>query len=173
MFYHTLTELSRWLSGKESACQLGFSPWVGKIPGVGNGNPLQYSCLGNLMERGAGVLQFTALQRVGRNWACTHTLTVLLYCMLIYTLFFCYLYLYFSLIFQAPNIVNRSITIMIFIYCIWKGLPNISSLDLFFFGGYLIGIYNRHKLWVHRKLGIVVTVEAELFTVVAVTGKVH
>ena len=26
---------------------------VGKIPGGGNGNPLQYSCLRNLMDRGA------------------------------------------------------------------------------------------------------------------------
>ena len=25
----------------------------GLCPGVGNGNPLQYSCLGNLMDRGA------------------------------------------------------------------------------------------------------------------------
>ena len=31
----------------------GFSPWVGKIPGGGNGNPLQYSCPGNPMDRGA------------------------------------------------------------------------------------------------------------------------
>ena len=30
-----------------------FDPWVGKIPGEGNGNPLQYSCLGNPMDRGA------------------------------------------------------------------------------------------------------------------------
>ena len=44
---------------------------------------------------------------------------------------------------------------------------------IFFFGSYFIGIYNRHELWVRRKLRIVVTVEAELFTVVAVTGKVH
>ena len=28
-------------------------PWVGKIPGEGNGNPLQYSCLENPMDRGA------------------------------------------------------------------------------------------------------------------------
>ena len=28
-------------------------PVLGKSPGVGNGNPLQYSCLGNLMDRGA------------------------------------------------------------------------------------------------------------------------
>ena len=30
-----------------------FDPWVGKIPGEGNGNPLQYSCLENSMEGGA------------------------------------------------------------------------------------------------------------------------
>ena len=42
--------------GKESTCQCrrhGFDPWVGKISGVGNGNPLQYSCLGNSMNIGA------------------------------------------------------------------------------------------------------------------------
>ena len=41
----------------ESACSQcrrpGFDSWVGKIPGVGNGNPLQYSCLENSMNRGA------------------------------------------------------------------------------------------------------------------------
>ena len=48
-----------WLNGKESTCQSrkhrghGFDPWVGKNPGGGNGNPLQYSCLGNPMVRGA------------------------------------------------------------------------------------------------------------------------
>ena len=30
-----------------------FNPWVGKIPGEGNGNPLQYSCLEIPMDRGA------------------------------------------------------------------------------------------------------------------------
>ena len=28
-------------------------PWVGRSPGEGNGNPLQYSCLENPMDRGA------------------------------------------------------------------------------------------------------------------------
>ena len=28
-------------------------PGSGRSPGEGNGNPLQYSCLGNLMDRGA------------------------------------------------------------------------------------------------------------------------
>ena len=36
--------------GKESACNAG-DP--GRSPGEGNGNPLQYSCLGNPMDRGA------------------------------------------------------------------------------------------------------------------------
>ena len=51
--------LSRWLSGlkkKKSACQhrrYRFDPCVGKIPREGNGNPLQYSCLVNPMDREA------------------------------------------------------------------------------------------------------------------------
>ena len=31
----------------------GFDPWVGRSPGEGNGNPLQYSCLENPKDRGA------------------------------------------------------------------------------------------------------------------------
>ena len=45
-----------WLSGKESACQFRrceFNLCVQKIPGEGNGNPLQCSCLGNPMDRAA------------------------------------------------------------------------------------------------------------------------
>ena len=42
--------------GKESACSAGdpgLIPGSGKSPGEGNGNPLQYSCLENRMDRGA------------------------------------------------------------------------------------------------------------------------
>ena len=41
---------------KESACNagdLGLIPRSGRSPGEGNGNPLQYSCLENPMDRGA------------------------------------------------------------------------------------------------------------------------
>ena len=44
-------------SGKESTCQcrrqkrLGFNSWVGEIPGGRSDNPLQYSCLGNLIDK--------------------------------------------------------------------------------------------------------------------------
>ena len=47
-------------SAKEPACQCGrrrrrgFNPCIGKIPwSGGRGNPLQYSCLENPMDRGA------------------------------------------------------------------------------------------------------------------------
>ena len=42
--------------GKESACSaeaLGLIPGLGRSPGEGNGNSLQYPCLENLMDRGA------------------------------------------------------------------------------------------------------------------------
>ena len=41
--------------GKVSACNpgdLGLIPGLGRSPEGGNGNPLQYSCLGNPMDRG-------------------------------------------------------------------------------------------------------------------------
>ena len=48
-----------WLSGKESTCNsgdigdVGLIPGLGRSPGEGNGNPLQYSCWENPMDRGA------------------------------------------------------------------------------------------------------------------------
>ena len=45
-----------WFSGKESSCNagdLGSIPGWGRSRGEGNGNPLQYSCLENAMDRGA------------------------------------------------------------------------------------------------------------------------
>ena len=48
--------LARWLNGKEpafSAGEAGSVPGLGRCPGGGNSNPLQYSCLKNPMDRGA------------------------------------------------------------------------------------------------------------------------
>ena len=45
-----------WLSSKESACnagELGSIPGSERSPGGGCGNPLQYSCLWNPVDRGA------------------------------------------------------------------------------------------------------------------------
>ena len=38
-----------------NAGDLGLSPGLGRSPGEGNGNPLQYCCLENPMDRGAWV----------------------------------------------------------------------------------------------------------------------
>ena len=44
---------------------VGSIPGSGRFPGEGNGNPLQYSCLRNLMDRGASQdIQAVRLQRV-------------------------------------------------------------------------------------------------------------
>ena len=51
--------------GKESACQgedAGSIPRLGRSSEDGNGNPLQFSCLGNPMDRGA-------------SWATVHGVT--------------------------------------------------------------------------------------------------
>ena len=46
---------------------------LGRCPGGGNGNPFQYSCLKNLMDRG---VWWAIVQRVAKNWTWlnTHTL---------------------------------------------------------------------------------------------------
>ena len=58
MYVHAYAHgLPQWLRGKESACNAGATGdmgWIpGRSPGGGHGNPLQYSCLENPMDRGA------------------------------------------------------------------------------------------------------------------------
>ena len=53
---YILKDLPGGSAGKESACNvgdLGSTPGMEKSPGGGHGNPLQYSCLENHMDRGA------------------------------------------------------------------------------------------------------------------------
>ena len=57
---------------KESACNvgdLGLIPGLGRSPGKESGNPLQYSCLENLMDGGAwqGTVQGVAQSRTQVN----------------------------------------------------------------------------------------------------------
>ena len=53
------TRVLQWLSGKEFTSNagdtgdVGLIPALGRSPGRGHGNPLQYSCLENPMNRGA------------------------------------------------------------------------------------------------------------------------
>ena len=51
----------------------GLISGLGKSPEEGNGNPLQYSCLENPMDRGAWQAIVHGVARVGHNLATTTT----------------------------------------------------------------------------------------------------
>ena len=58
---------------------LGLIPGLGRFPGEGNGNPLQYSCLENPVDRRAWCrLLYMGSQRVGHNWETSLSLSHLL-----------------------------------------------------------------------------------------------
>ena len=64
--------------GKESACNAGdpgLIPRLGKSPGEGNGNPLQYSCLENAMDREAWRATVHGLAELDVTEQLTHTHT--------------------------------------------------------------------------------------------------
>ena len=89
MFFHSLLfffckvsyKLRWWLSGKEVVCNAdhGLIPGLERSPGSGeHGNPLQYSCLENSMDRGAwwaiahGVTQSrTRLKQLSSSSSCS------------------------------------------------------------------------------------------------------
>ena len=58
-----------WVSSKESAAEAaedrGLIPASGRSPGGGHDIPLQYSCLDNLMDRGAW---WAAVHGVAKSW---------------------------------------------------------------------------------------------------------
>ena len=57
-----------WLPGKESACSAGGAgsiPGSGRFPGGKHGNPRQYSCLENSMDRGAW---WATVHGVAKSW---------------------------------------------------------------------------------------------------------
>ena len=51
----------------------GFNPVFRRSPGGGNGNPLQYSCLENPMDRGAGRATVHRSQTVSHESVTKHT----------------------------------------------------------------------------------------------------
>ena len=51
----------------------GLIPGSGRSPGEGNGNPLQYSCLGNPMDRGTWQATVHGLAELNTNEHSTHT----------------------------------------------------------------------------------------------------
>ena len=65
LLLHLLLSFPGGSDGKASACNVGDPgsiPVLGRSPGEGNGNPLQYSCLKNSMEE-SGRLQSVGFSR--------------------------------------------------------------------------------------------------------------
>ena len=68
-------------SGKEPTCQCrrhkrrGFDPGSGRSPGAARGNPLQYSCLENRVDRGASqaTVHGVTKSQTQLKWLSTHT----------------------------------------------------------------------------------------------------
>ena len=50
-----------------SAGDVGLIPGLGRSPGEGNGNSLQYPCLGNSVDRGAWQ---ATVHGVAKSWTC-------------------------------------------------------------------------------------------------------
>ena len=77
--FYAYLGLPRWLGGKKNpSANAGDTSWIpewGRSPGGGNGNPLQYPCLENPMDRGAwrGTVHGVAKGQTRlSDWACTH-----------------------------------------------------------------------------------------------------
>ena len=65
-----LTEILSGSDGKESTSNIGAwgsIPGLGGFPGEGNGNPLQYACLGSPRTEEPGGLQSMGSQRDGHD----------------------------------------------------------------------------------------------------------
>ena len=66
--------------GKESTCNVrdpGLIPGLGRSPGEGYGNPLQYSCLENPMDRG---VWWATVHGVTKSWTGLSNLLTYLWC---------------------------------------------------------------------------------------------
>ena len=63
------SQLAQWVKNlpamQEMQENVGSMPGLGRSPGGGHGNPLQYSCLENPMDRGAWQ---AAVHRVAQSW---------------------------------------------------------------------------------------------------------
>ena len=70
-------------AGEHRRCLSGTPEW-GRFPGEGNGSPLQYSCLGNPVDREVWWATFRGVTKVWRDWVTKHSHTLLSICILFY-----------------------------------------------------------------------------------------
>ena len=67
-YYNNKSGLPWASDGRDSACnagEQGLIPESGRSPGEGNGNPLQYSCKENYMDRGGW---WATVHGVAKSW---------------------------------------------------------------------------------------------------------
>ena len=72
MYYFSFPSDSVIKNPPANAEDMGSIPGSGRPPGEGNGNPLQYFCMENPMDRGPGSLQSMWLQRIKHDLATEH-----------------------------------------------------------------------------------------------------
>ena len=64
--YKRASQVAQWVKNlPANAGAKGSIPGLGRPPGEGHGNPLQYSCLENSMDRGAW---WTIVHGVAKSW---------------------------------------------------------------------------------------------------------
>ena len=83
--------------GKAWACNaehLGSIPGLGRSPGEGNGNPLQYYCLENPMDRGTW---WATVHGVAKSW--TRLSDFISFSVYIFLFFLFFLFLYFTILY--------------------------------------------------------------------------
>ena len=73
ILFPDLREVNSNFGPEGDAGDVGSIPGLGRSPGVGNGNPLQYSCLGNSMDSGTWWATVHGSQRVEHYLATEHT----------------------------------------------------------------------------------------------------
>ena len=120
------------LANAGDAGDAGSIPGSGRSPGVGDGNPLQLSCLGNLMDRGA---LWATVHEVAKSWTwlrywvCTHILKVLVCCLLyilqVYSPRLSCLFLFYLYFFMFANTSNRFSSLY---FAKWKFICKVKSL---------------------------------------------
>ena len=121
-----------WLTSKESAYNardVGLSPSLGRFPWGGNGNPLQYSCLGNPWTERTGGPQSIGSQRIGYDqaWECTYICISVCIDIHIHTYIHTYIYM----------CVCVCVCVCVYLFCMWiscySSTDSVSPPTLFFF----------------------------------------
>ena len=68
-------QISKWIRHRYTCGEVTLIPGLGRCPGEENGNPFQYSCLGNPMDIEVWRAAFHGVTKVGHDWVTKHSHT--------------------------------------------------------------------------------------------------